>query len=202
VGIYAMKPAFRATLKPIERALLRARVTPDMVTLAGLAFAAGGGAGFVLGRDGSAWLVLVPVAAFLRTAANALDGMIAADTGTARPAGEVLNETVDRLADIAVFLPLLAVPRVPDELVAGAVAAMLVTSFVAVAVKAAGGPRLSAGVMGKPDRMAVAGVAAVLALWVDPPQVFTVMLWVVLAGCAVTIVQRAIAARRALGSSA
>ena len=189
MGIYALKPAFRATLKPVERALLRAKVTPDTVTWAGLAVSAVGGAGFVLGRDGSGWLLLVPVAAFLRTAANALDGMIAADTGTARPTGEVLNETVDRLADIAVFLPLLAVPRVPDELVAGAVAAMLVTSFVAVAVKAAGGPRLSAGVMGKPDRMAVAGVAALVALWV------------VLAGCAITIVQRAVAARRTLRSA-
>ena len=200
MGIYDLKPAFRRVLRPIEVVLIRRQVRPDAITAFGLLFAAGGALGLWLGRTGTAWLALVPLCAFLRTASNALDGMVAASTGTGRPLGAVFNETADRLADILFFLPLLAVPGLSDALVAGAIAAMLTTSYVALAVKAAGGPRVSVGIMGKPDRMFVLGVAALVAIGVDPRTTFTWALWVVVAGCAVTLVQRAVAARRALAS--
>ena len=198
MGIYAVKPAFRRALRPVANGLVRGRVSADAVTWIGLAFAALAGLGVWLGRTGSAWLVLVPLGALLRTAANALDGMVAQARGSGRPLGEVLNETLDRVADVAVFLPIGLVPGVPRLLVAGALAAMLTTSFLGVVVKAAGGPRVYAGVMGKPDRMAVAGVAAIAALWVGPGRAFTWALWVVVAGCVVTVLQRALAARREL----
>jgi CDP-diacylglycerol--glycerol-3-phosphate 3-phosphatidyltransferase len=199
VGIYAVKPAFRAALRPVAGFLVRARVPADAVTLAGLAFAGVAGLGVWLGRHGSLWLLLVPAGAFLRTAANALDGMVAQATGTSRPVGEVLNETADRLADVAVFLPIGVVPGVPPLLVGASLAAMLTVSFLGVVVKAAGGPRVTVGVMGKPDRMVVAGAAALVALWADPGRVFTWALWIVIAGCAITLVQRARTALRELG---
>jgi phosphatidylglycerophosphate synthase len=198
VGIYSVKPAFRRVLRPLERWLIRGGVRPDAVTALGLVFAGLGGLSIWLGRNGAAWLALVPVAAFLRTASNALDGMVAASTGTGRPLGEVLNEAADRVADTAMFLPLLTVPGVPDAMVAGAIAAMMATSYLGLAVKAAGGPRVYVGVMGKPDRMFVLSVASLVAVWVDPGDVFTWGLWVVVVGCGVTFVQRAVAARRAL----
>jgi CDP-diacylglycerol---glycerol-3-phosphate 3-phosphatidyltransferase len=198
VGIYSVKPAFRAALRPVVGALVRGGISADAVTLAGLVFAAVGGLGVWLGRLGDAWLLLVPLGAFLRTAANALDGLVAQATGTSRPVGEVLNETVDRLADVAVFLPIGLVPGVHPLLVAGAVAAMMTVSFLGVTVKAAGGPRVYSGIMGKPDRMLVVGAAAIVALWVDPSRVFIWALWIVVAGCVVTLVQRAAVAARAL----
>ena len=198
MGIYAVKPAFRAALQPVGRTLVRAGISADGITLAGLLFAGLAGLGVYLGRDGTAWLVLVPLGVLLRTAANALDGLVAQATGTARPLGEVLNETTDRLADVAVFLPLGLVPGVPALLVAGALAAMLTVSFLGVVIKAAGGPRVYAGVMGKPDRMFLIGAAALVAMWLEPARVFTWALWVVIAGCAVTLLQRALSARREL----
>ena len=199
MGIYAIKPAFRSALRPVANALVRARVTPDAVTWAGLVFAGGAGLGVWLGRRGGAWLLLVPAGALLRTAANALDGMVAQARDAARPLGEVLNETLDRIADIAVFLPVGLVPGVRPLLVAGALAAMLTVSFLGVTVKAAGGSRVYAGVMGKPDRMAVASVAAIAGLWVGPGRSFTWALWLVVAGSVVTLLQRALVARRELG---
>lgn len=196
--IYGVKPAFRAALRGVERALVAAGVSADALTIAGVAFAACGGLGIWLGRDGGVVLLVVPVAVFLRTAANALDGMVATTTGTARPAGLVLNETADRVADVAVFLPMALVPGVPDLLVAGALAMMLTTSCVGLAVQAAGGPRLYAGPMGKPDRMAVVGVAALVAVWGDPERAFSAALWVVLVGGGFTLLRRAHLARRAL----
>ncbi|MGH2661594.1 MAG: CDP-alcohol phosphatidyltransferase family protein [Actinomycetota bacterium] len=199
MGIYAVKPAFRALLRPLGAGLVRAGVSADAVTVAGVVFAAVAGLGVWLGREGSAWLLLVPLGAFLRTAANALDGMVAQASGAGRPLGEVLNETADRLADVAVFLPVGLVPGVPPLLVGGALAAMLTVSFLGVVIKAAGGSRVYAGVMGKPDRMFVAGAAALAALWLDPGRVFTWALWIVIAGSVVTLLQRARAARRELG---
>lgn len=198
MGVYALKPAFRRALSPIGRALVSTGVSPDTITIAGLIFASISVLGIWLGRAGGAWLLLVPAGALLRTVANALDGWVAQQTGSSRPRGEVLNETADRLGDAAVFLPLLLVPGVPDELLAITVAAMLVTSYLGVAVKAAGGARVYAGVMGKPDRMLVAGLAGVIAMFRDPGEIFTIALWVVLVGCTVTFIQRALLARRQL----
>lgn len=202
MAIYRLKPAFRRALAPIGRLLVRAGVPADAVTVAGALFAGLGGLGVWMGRYGDPWLLLVPAGALLRTAANALDGWIAQETGTGRPLGEVLNETADRVADVAMVLPIALVPGIPGPLVAGALSAMLVVSFLGVAIKAAGGPRVYTGVMGKPDRMAVLGVAAIAGMVAEPAVAFTVGLWVVLGGALITLGQRAVVARRELGRSA
>lgn len=199
MAIYRLKPAFRKALAPIGHLLVRAGVSADAVTVAGVLFAGLGGLGVWVGRHGGPWLLLVPAGALLRTAGNALDGWIAQDTGTARPLGEVLNETADRVADVAMVLPIAIVPSVPGLLVAGTLSAMLVVSFLGVVIKAAGGPRVYTGVMGKPDRMAVLSVAAIVGMVADPAVAFTVGLWVVLGGALITLGQRAVVGRRELG---
>lgn len=198
MGIYAVKPAFRRVLRPVAGGVARAGLSADAVTWAGLGFAVVAGAAIWLGREREWWLVLVPVGAFLRITANAVDGMVAQMTDATRPAGEVLNETLDRVADVAVFLPIGFVPGVPPLLVAGALAAMLTSSFLGMSVKAAGGRRVYSGVMGKPDRMAVVAAAAIVALWIDVGRTFTWALWLVLVGSVVTMLQRAVRARREL----
>jgi len=200
VGIYAIKPAFRRMLSPVTAAIVRAGISADAITGLGLGFAAAAGVGVWLGRDGSLWLLLVPAGALLRTAANAIDGMVAIATGTARPVGEVFNEVADRLGDAAMFLPILFVREVPPALVAGTVAAALITAYLGVTVKAAGGERVYAGVMGKPDRMLVLGVAAIVAVVMDDPGlVFSWALWIVLAGAVLTFGVRTAEAVRQLG---
>lgn len=198
MAIYALKPAFRKLLSPVGRGLIAAGISADAVTVAGVAFAAVGGLGIWLGRGGDAWLLLLPLGALLRTAANALDGWIAQETGTSRPVGEVLNETADRVGDVAIFLPAAFIPGLPMLLLAGALATMLIASFLGIAVKAAGGPRVYSGIMGKPDRMLVMGAAGIAGVFFDPEVVFTVALWIVLVGALVTLVQRSFIARQEL----
>jgi CDP-diacylglycerol--glycerol-3-phosphate 3-phosphatidyltransferase len=199
MGIYALKPKFRESLGFIEQRLIRAGISADTITGFGLLFALAAGTAIWFGRSGGGWLLIVPVAVFLRIAANALDGMVAVATGTTHPRGEVFNETADRVADVAIFLPLIAVPGIEPALVTAAIAVVLVTSTLGIAARAAGGPRIYAGVMGKADRMLVIGIAAVLAyLTGDTNTVFTVALWIVLAGSAVTFVTRIAVARRDL----
>jgi hypothetical protein len=95
MGIYAVKPRFRRPLRGSARSLAARGVTPDQVTSAGIV-ASGLGA-LALGAGGR-WrgaFVAVPVLAFARTAANALDGLVAEESGLGRPAGELYNETAD-----------------------------------------------------------------------------------------------------------
>ena len=202
MGIYSLKPAFRRALSPLARLMIRAGVSADAITASGLVFAALAGLGVWLGREAGGWILLVPVGAFLRTAANALDGMVAATTGTARPLGDVFNEVADRVGDVAVLLPFVLVADVNDVLVAGTIAATLVTSYLGLAVKAAGGPRVYTGIMAKPDRMFVVGVAAIAGFVLDDPgAALTAALWIILSVIGITFLLRVAEAKRRLAQT-
>jgi hypothetical protein len=67
---------------------------------------------------------------------------------------------------------------------------MLLSSYVAILSKAAGGRRQYGGIMGKADRMIYLSIAAVIALALPSIRVFTIFLWIVLAGLVVTLARR------------
>src|SRR5207248_2506369 len=98
-------------------------------------------------------LVLAGPVVLARTALNALDGLVARGTGLARPWGEVLNELCDRLSDVTLFAGASLAAGSNALLGACAIVAMLLSSYVGVLSKAAGGKRQYAGIMGKADRM-------------------------------------------------
>lgn len=191
MGIYAVKPAFRRVLRGGARALARGGVTPDQVTTAGVAAGAAGGLALAAGRWWPGALRAVPALALARTAANALDGLVAEEAGLARPAGELYNETADRLGDAAFLAGAATLPGVPPALALGALAAAELASFVGVAAKAAGGTRRYDGPMGKPDRMALLGAAALLAARTrHPHRVLNPALALLAAGAVATAANR------------
>jgi CDP-diacylglycerol--glycerol-3-phosphate 3-phosphatidyltransferase len=188
MGVYAIKPRFQQALLGIERRLVARRVHPDYLTLGALALSLAG-AGLLIGARWLPGLLLgVPFVAIVRLALNALDGMVARDLGVARPWGEVLNELCDRLSDTALLLGATLASGVWAPAGVAAVVLVLLSSYLGLAVKAAGGPRLYLGVMGKADRMIALAVASVAALAV--PAAMTVFLVMVAAGALVTLVQR------------
>ncbi len=190
MGIYAIKPAFQRSLRPVEDLLVERRVSPDAITLGALGLSAAGGAAFAFAAQQPLALLAAPAVALGRTALNALDGLVAKRTGKARPWGEVLNEFSDRLADVA-LLGGLALSGLADlRLAAGALVAVLLASYLGILSKAAGGPRQYGGVMGKADRMILLGTAAPLAIVFDPNVVINAFFALVLAGAVITIVQR------------
>jgi CDP-diacylglycerol--glycerol-3-phosphate 3-phosphatidyltransferase len=190
-GIYQIKPAFQRSLGGIQQWLIERRVHPDVLTFAALGLSILGGAAVYFAPDLVWLLVTIPPIVLVRTALNALDGLVAKQTGLARPWGEVLNEFCDRLADVALFGGLaLASPSI-HLLGALTVVAILLTSYLAILSKAAGGRRQYAGPMGKADRMIVLGVAAAVGLFVPLPWAYNGCLLVVLVGLVPTIVQRA-----------
>lgn len=199
MGIYAVKPAFRRSLAGLAGTLVRRGVSADAVTTAGIVASGLGGGAILAGGRWSWWWLAVPACAFARIMANALDGLVAQQGGTARPAGELFNETADRLGDAAFLAPLAFVPGVNPGLALGALAAAELASFVGVTARAAGGSRRYDGPMGKPDRMAVVAVAAVVAAFVARADlVWTLTLCLIAAGGALTAANRYLRARRQL----
>src|SRR5436305_10046008 len=84
---------------PVARALLRARVSPDAVTVAGTVGVLVGAIGF--GARGH--LVAATVIVTLSTFTDLIDGSMARQSGRTGRFGAFLDSTMDRVADGAVF---------------------------------------------------------------------------------------------------
>src|SRR4051812_6531084 len=161
-GIYVLKPAFQRSLGGIEHWLVERRVHPDWLTGAALALSVGGGA-CLYAAPWQPWLLaLVPVVAVVRAALNALDGLVARGTGLARPWGEGLDEQSDRFADVALIGGLALAAPSDLRLGLAALVMMLLSSYLAILSKAAGGRRQYMGPMGKADRMVLLAIGAPL----------------------------------------
>jgi CDP-diacylglycerol--glycerol-3-phosphate 3-phosphatidyltransferase len=198
MGIHAIKPRFRASLHGVEARLVDIGVSADQLTAAGLASAVGAAASVLLSAVDPRWMLAVAPLVLGRLACNALDGMVAADTGTARPLGLVFNEFGDRVADSVV---LFAVALRCDSLVlgAGTVVLVLLSSYLGMVPAAAGGRRQYNGFMGKADRMVLLAALSPAALVAGPAAIMTAYLCVVGPGAVVTIIQRAVSIRHELG---
>jgi len=189
-GIYLLKPAFQRSLGGVERWLVARRVHPDWLTGLALVLSVGGGVCLALAPDRLWLLALVPIVAVVRTALNALDGLVARSTGLARPWGEVLNELSDRIADVALIGGLAIAAPSGLLLGTGALVAMLLSSYLAILSKAAGGRRQYMGPMGKADRMVLLAIGAPFGFFLPLDWVYNGILTIVLAGCLFTLVRR------------
>jgi CDP-diacylglycerol---glycerol-3-phosphate 3-phosphatidyltransferase len=189
-GIYLLKPAFQRSLGGIERWLVARRVHPDWLTGLALVLSIGGGVCLYFAPEQRWLLALVPVVAVIRTALNALDGLVARTLGLAWPWGEVLNELSDRVADVALIGGLALASPANLILGTGALVAMLLSSYLAILSKAAGGRRQYMGPMGKADRMVLLAVGAPLGFVLPLDWVYNGLLAIVLVGCLFTLLRR------------
>ena len=190
-GLYALKPWYADRLSGVRGALARRRISPDALTAAGVAAAAGAGGALALLPAG--WAA-APVALLLaaRLACANLDGALARDTGRSTRRGALLNEAGDRAADLLVIAAFWAVA--PGWLVALAACAATLPSWVSLAGAAAGAPRLNGGPAGKTERCLLAVVAAATG-WYAP------VLAVLAAGSAATALLRGARLWRELGAA-
>ena len=160
--IYDLKPRFQALLRPLSDALARAGLSANEVTLGALLLSAAHGAWLTL-MPGSAWpLLLLPVTLFLRMAFNAIDGMMAKEHGLASPAGAVLNELSDVIADAALYLPFALIHGLNGMLVVLVVVAGMIAEMAGALGPLIKAPRRYDGPLGKSDRAFAFGLVAVL----------------------------------------
>jgi CDP-diacylglycerol---glycerol-3-phosphate 3-phosphatidyltransferase len=160
--IYDLKPRFQALLRPLSDALVRAGLSANEVTLGALLLSATHGTWLAL-MPGSAWpLLLLPVTLFLRMAFNAVDGIVAKEHGLASPAGAVLNELSDVIADAALYLPFALIPGLNGMLVVLVVVAGIIAEMAGALGPLIMAPRRYDGPLGKSDRAFAFGLLAVL----------------------------------------
>ncbi|WP_250445807.1 phosphatidylinositol phosphate synthase [Actinotalea sp. C106] len=184
-------------LDPLAAALLRAGLSPDVVTVVGTL-------GVVL-----AALVLYPQGHLLAgtlvitvfVLSDLLDGAMARRSGRAGPWGAFLDSTLDRFGDAAIFsgLVLYFGGRGEDPLIAGlALACLVLGSIVPYARARAEGLGLTAnvGIAERADRLAAVLVATGVVGLGAPTAVLTVVLGLLAVASLVTVVQRMATVRR------
>jgi phosphatidylglycerophosphate synthase len=195
----------RVWAQALARALDRARIAPDAISLASVVFAAGAGA--LLWRSGTSdgiarVLALLGAAALiqLRLLCNMLDGMVAVEGGRRTPHGELFNDFPDRFSDLLVLLGAgysLTEFAWGPELGWLAATAAILSAYVRVLGAAMGAHHYFVGPMAKQHRMALITVACILSTFEQPlrwrGQVMAVALALVAGGCVLTIARRTFA---------
>ncbi len=160
--IYQLKPAFQDLLRPIVRALARAGVTANQVTLAALLLSVATGAAIALYPEQRWPLITLGPVLFVRMALNAIDGMLAREHGMKSKLGTILNELGDVVADAALYLPLALVPGFPAPLVVAIVLLAVVSEMTGVVAVQIGASRRYDGPSGKSDRAFAFGAMGLL----------------------------------------
>jgi CDP-diacylglycerol--glycerol-3-phosphate 3-phosphatidyltransferase len=183
------KAGLSRVLDPVARALLRAGISPDAVTVIGTA-------GVIAASVGLAARGHLLIATFVITACaltDLIDGAMARARGTSSKFGALLDSTMDRVADGAVFSGLaywLAVTGQRASLVATLIC--LVTGQVVSYVKArAEGLGLDAnvGIAERFERLVILGLGGI-GWGIGIPYALEVALWLLAVLSTVTVVQR------------
>jgi phosphatidylglycerophosphate synthase len=195
----------------VARRLVQLGVSPNTVSLFGLAFGITGGLMFWFTSWGRltpfVWLLGAGLVQ-LRLLCNLLDGMVAVQSGKTSPLGELYNEIPDRISDAATLIGLgYAAGGIPPLGFLAALLAVFV-AYVRAAVKVAGGPQDYSGPMAKPHRMFVVTLTALTCALLPrtiQEQWFgiagglpTIALGLIVAGCLITAARRIARAARIL----
>lgn len=177
----------------IAQLLLRTGLSADQVSLLGILFAGLGAAAFVFAPQ-QPWLFLLGALGIqLRLLCNLFDGMIAVEGGRKSPYGPLFNEAPDRIED---SLFLVAFGWAGGLLWLGLLAALLacLTAYVRVLGGSFGLPQDFVGPMAKQQRMALLTLGSLVAMAETLARgsllTVQVVLWIVVAGAAVTAVRR------------
>jgi CDP-diacylglycerol--glycerol-3-phosphate 3-phosphatidyltransferase len=185
----------RDLVQPLVRTLMRAGVTPDALTLAGLAGAAAT-AGLVISRH---WLIagFVFVAASLM---DMLDGSLARMSGKASDVGAFMDSTLDRLAEGLVLGAIgVVLARDGHWWAVGscflALTASFLVSYTRARAEGLGVEGDLGGLMSRPERLVLVGAGIFLA---PIGHALEIVITVLAALSLVTVGQRIRNARRAL----
>jgi phosphatidylglycerophosphate synthase len=205
----------RACAKFLAGWLADRHVSPNVISVSGMIAGIAAGMAFALTHVPQLTLGAYLTAALLmqlRLLANMLDGMVALQSGTGSPVGELYNEVPDRVSDAAILIGAGYATGSLPELGYMAACVALFVAYVRAQGKAAGAPQEFCGPMAKPQRMFVLTVAALLAglspsswqsFWPEAPWAgpMALGLFVVIVGGAWTAARRLIRIAASLRST-
>jgi CDP-diacylglycerol---glycerol-3-phosphate 3-phosphatidyltransferase len=196
------RPAVAKAIAPLVERLARAGVTADMVTVTGFLGAVAGSV-LLIARGAFLWGVLVVTVSVLL---DLLDGAIARARGGGSVFGAVLDSTLDRAADAAIFCALVwwfsgrGDNRLLVLLALLCLALGMVTSYVKARAEGVG-IACDVGIVERTERLILVLVGIGTA-GLGVPYALHVALVVLLVGSAVTVAQRiAVVHRGAAGKA-
>ncbi|WP_149359843.1 phosphatidylinositol phosphate synthase [Lolliginicoccus suaedae] len=195
------RPSVSKVTAPIGRALIRAGLSPDAVTIAGTALSVA--AAIVLfGRDQLFWGAII-ISLFVLL--DLVDGAMARARGGGTAFGAVLDATGDRIADGAIFgsLAWWAAYHAESPTLVIATLICLVASQVVSYAKAraeASGLRADGGLVERSDRLVIVLLGAGFT-GIGVGFAIHLAMWVLVVGSIITVVQRVLAVRRSPGAT-
>jgi CDP-diacylglycerol--glycerol-3-phosphate 3-phosphatidyltransferase len=196
-----VRPSVGRVVDPVAARLLKAGVSPDAVTVTGTAGAVVGALAFFP----RGMFVVGTVVVTLAVLTDLVDGAMARQRGTTSRFGAWLDSTCDRVADAAIFSGLVLWYSGDGD--SGALAAVALFCLVAGSLvsyakaRAEGlGLRCDVGLAERAERLILV-LAGTLLAGLGVPSALAVLLWVLAAASAVTVVQRLAEVRRQAGLS-
>jgi len=190
------RPVVEKVLNPLVARLVRAGVTPDMITIAGTVGAVAGAV--VLFGTGHLFWGTVAVTFFVLL--DLLDGAVARARGGGTVFGAVLDSVGDRAADAAIFGALIWWYSGPGNnrlLILLALLCLVLgvlTSYVKARAEGVGIP-CNVGIVERLERLLLVLFGTGLS-GLGVPYALHVALWLLVGGSAVTVGQRILAVRR------
>ncbi|MFB6299372.1 MAG: CDP-alcohol phosphatidyltransferase family protein [Halobacteriales archaeon] len=172
-----LRPLAMRLLVPFVIAAMRLNLTPNAVSIIAFGLAGLAGIAFYVGGH---WYLVGALLVLLSGWLDLLDGALARELEIDSDAGDLLDHVLDRYADI-VLLAGLAAGIDAYALGFAAVTGVVMTSYLGTQAQAVGVGRVYAGLLGRADRLAVIGVAAVIAPFVPPLGPLSVIAWLLIA---------------------
>lgn len=167
-------------LDPIGRSLARLGIRPTLLTVIGLAVTVAGAV--LIARDHHTVGGLVFL---VGSALDALDGAVARVTDSATRRGALIDSVADRIGEAAVWgavaFSLAGTPRLVMAVIFCLAGAMLMPYLRAKAEAVGADGR--GGMLGRGERVVILGIGLVFG-WMEP------VLWILLVGISVSVVQR------------
>ena len=151
---------FRLTAHAATRFCVRVGIHPDAISYFSVVFAAGAALCFWRSVHHPLLLLVAPLFCGLRLWCNMLDGMVALASSRASRRGEVLNDLLDRVSDVLIFVGAAHSGWMNPFFGYWAALMSLGTAYVGMLGQAVGVQREFSGLMSKPWRMVVLGLGA------------------------------------------
>jgi len=137
---------------------------PMGISLLSLITALTAGYSFYVGDldSNKSWLLLGSLMVFLTAVFDALDGIVARERNLSSKRGDLVDHTLDRVADIIIVGGIALGPLVDITVGFSAIIGILMLSYMGTQAQAVGAGREYAGLLGRADRLVVLAIVPVI----------------------------------------
>ena len=112
--------------------------------------------------ENKAWLLLGSLMVFLTAVFDALDGIVARMRNLSSKRGDLVDHTLDRVADIIIVGGIALGPLVDVTVGFSAIIGILMLSYMGTQAQAVGAGREYAGLLGRADRLVVLAIVPII----------------------------------------